>query len=108
VSALERMAQAHARYTHADYPHGCDNENGHEEFASDILATDFDLAQDIEDGRALRELREALPSGPWHIVITQWASGSTRVEAMGPMNEISRRASSIAEAADACRKALPR
>ena len=87
--------------------------------AARIPAADPDLAQDLADGQALRLLREALPEGAtiksfwWRpkgvlscTVMTEWSElppGRKRYvhhrkNGTGP---------TIAEAADACRAALP-
>lgn len=80
-----------------------------------ILAADEWLAQDMEDGRALRELREACqdvePYRAWFevgyslpMVERHW---TVRVERhTGDQREMAFRAPTIAEAADACRMAL--
>ena len=79
-------------------------------YAEEMADADPDLAQDIEDGAALRRLREALPEGRsfqcgWspsvqsfycHDEDAEWG-GDIRVNGYGP---------TIAAAADACRVAL--
>lgn len=86
--------------------------------APTILSSDPTLAQDMEDGRALRELREALPEGAkfevfdWHqrgdLVTTVMTESSYlpehRVRRVYARHHGTGRA--IAEAADACRAAL--
>ena len=62
--------------------------------AAKVLAADPTLAQDIADGQAMRQLREALPDGWQSVVIL-----TPVVLPIGPD-------ATIAEAADACRKAL--
>jgi hypothetical protein len=42
-------------------------------YAKTIYATDPHLAQDIEDGAALRRLREALPEG-WDLIVRNFGS----------------------------------
>ncbi len=84
--------------------------------ASAILAADPTLAQDIEDGRALRELREALPD-EWDdpLLTIQWYrwEGGPRwtvspQDAAAEPSSVNRagRGPTIAAAADACREAL--
>lgn len=73
----------------------------------DLLTADADLAQDIEDGAALRRLREALPEG-WtlslyqHLGDTPWAVAV--YDDLG--KRLRREGDTTAAAADACRVAL--
>lgn len=82
-----------------------------------LLAADPTLAQDIEDGRALRELRASLDDGGWHPIEVRWWSPvslptisaveiQVRVRVRPRFFVDSGNHPTIAEAADACRKAL--
>ena len=78
-----------------------------------MVTADATLAQDIEDGRAIRELRAALPEGwaagvVWDPFLRDGCEAEVFVsDGTGP-GGISRKASAptIAEAVDACRAAL--
>ena len=75
--------------------------------ADDLLTADADLAQDIEDGAALRRLREALPEGGTlslyqHLGDTPWAVAV--YDDLG--KRLRREGDTTAAAADACRVAL--
>lgn len=77
------------------------------DIARSILAADPTLAQDIEDGAALRRLREALQAGWWLSVDgddTGWRA-SAYPRSMVAMVTVGR-GTTIADAADACRAAL--
>ena len=75
--------------------------------------------QDRADGEALRRLREALPER-WGFTVSDYPGktylkdGQPAIQAMAwpdldmPIPNVERRGATIAEAADACRKALPR
>jgi hypothetical protein len=75
-----------------------------------ILDRDQHLAQDIEDGRALRMLREALPG--WWITVTSTYGRGFKVLCEPPLGVPSPArypsggGPTIAAAADACREAL--
>lgn len=93
------------------------NERDAQMCAGTMVAADPTLAQDIADGQALRLLRDALPKG-WDMTVRTFASRWC-VEVWDPYYppgrddppqprylEIAGTAGTIAEAADACRKAL--
>lgn len=74
-----------------------------------ILAVDPHLAQDIEDGAALRRLREALGEEWGGPNVDGSFGGGWRVQVWtgrGAGAVITEKRSTIAEAADACREAL--
>lgn len=78
-----------------------------------LLAADPDLAQDIEDGRALRELRAAAGATPHGIDWFYQSSGVAdtdgtwaRAWAWSEDGMVERFGPTIAAAADACRAAL--
>ena len=73
--------------------------------ADDLLTADADLAQDIEDGAALRRLREVLPEG-WTSALYHYEADDWSVVAYGPGTKVRREGRSLAAAADACRVAL--
>ena len=80
-------------------------------YAEEMADADPDLAQDIEDGAALRRLRSACEAGGWTFSVEPWYAmehvgfrvclysrrGGSYTESTGP---------TIAAAADACRVAL--
>lgn len=66
---------------------------------------DATLAQDIEDGAALRLLREALPKA-WTVYLTDCSSDVHIRVWDTTRTQISHHAPTIAAAADACRAAL--
>lgn len=80
-------------------------------YITTLLTADPDLAQDIEDGAALRRLRSACEAGGWTFSVEPWYAmehvgfrvclysrrGGSYTESTGP---------TIAAAADACRVAL--
>lgn len=76
--------------------------------ASAILAADPTLAQDIEDGRALRELLEAFAHRgrpEYHLMLRRRGTdGHWMLDAFH--SDGRRRSPTIAAAADACREAL--
>jgi hypothetical protein len=112
VSAAERLAAAVTLANGDSLEPGWGKDHG-ERFADGMLSVDPHLAQDIEDGRALRELREAAGPG-WHPVTIWFWDDSMLVD--GPefkvevkvRDRVFRRASgpTIAAAADAAREAL--
>ena len=77
--------------------------------ATGVLRADPTLAQDIEDGRALRELREALPDG-WAWDIEHWPTREAIFQVIirsADWRHITTAAApTIAEACDACRATL--
>ena len=92
---------------HDDHPTRCLRD--HDGFAAALLATDDTLAADIEDGAALRRLREAVGKGgqvyvgtvshetdEWEVLCLPLAA-SVHERGTGP---------TIAAAADACREAI--
>lgn len=82
--------------------------------ADDLLTADADLAQDIEDGAALRRLRAALPQD-WEavpriaredIAVEVWSPSGGGSYFEPPQPDIYKSGPTIAAAADACRVAL--
>ena len=107
---IERLATALHRWFESGAESYGDGQP--EEFAwhaTGVLAADPTLAQDIEDGRALRELREALPEGmAWDIEHwpTREAAFQVAIRSADWRHITTAAAPTIAEAADACRAAL--
>jgi len=105
MSARDRLAAALAS---AEYE--ADPREAEFQFADQMLAADPHLAQDIEDGAALRRLREALPErssmdasitgGEWRVA---WYIGPRRGHPARGTHAI---APTIATAADKAREAL--
>lgn len=75
-----------------------------------IWAADPDLDQDIADGQALRLLREALPDANHFVTVESPFDGfgwTVSVDTIyHELSVVRAEADTIAEAADACRKAL--
>lgn len=102
MTAAERLAAALA-----DEAYQSDASHADIARATRILAADPTLAQDIEDGRALRELREALPAGGYRFVEVRRAEdGEVAVTFYESGGEVIGYGPTIAAAADACREAL--
>lgn len=101
MRAQERLAKAHSVWM--------DDFSMPNRFVDGMFAADPHLAQDIEDGAALRRLREALPENTyfevespldgfgWDITIESIYGGPSVAQAEG---------STLAQAADACREAI--
>jgi hypothetical protein len=65
------------------------------------------MSQDAEDGRALRELRDALPYG-WWVSIHDCAKRDPhiRLRDAHSVSQVSYHGANVAEAADRCREGL--
>lgn len=112
MTAQERLASAMVEGVPAQYSKaGGAPSTWAQEDAAAILRADPDLAQDIADGQALRLLREALPDG-WEMSVDLYRDDLPGVQwkasAYAARMPVARAAygATIAEAADACRKAL--
>lgn len=97
MTPLERLAEALIEADDIDPGFANDlaiDDDVAPEMARILTIADEHLAQDIADGQAMRQLREALPDGWKSVVIL-----TPVVLPIGPD-------ATIADAADACRKAL--
>lgn len=101
MSAVERLAAALSGSTH--YDGIAARFDGR---AQNALAADPHLAQDLEDGAALRRLKEALPDG-WDIAIDVRGNGWViRLYDRENKAQVREYGDTIAAAADACREAI--